>query len=83
MGQLLRDGDPGLYWADVVFENLVVHVRSSIVMIVQDTPKTEPSAKDVPLDTALAESLFKMRLTSTSGLRSGRYIRTVLSKILT
>jgi hypothetical protein len=52
-------------------------------MIAQDTPKIEPSAKDVPPDTALAESLFKMRLTSTSGLRSGHYKRTVLSKILT
>ena len=64
MGKLLRDGDPELDWADMVFENLVVHVRSSVVMMVQSTPQTEASAKDVPLDTALAESLFKMRLTS-------------------
>jgi hypothetical protein len=45
MGQLLRNGDPVLHWADVVFEILVLHVHSSFVMMVQGTPKTEPSAK--------------------------------------
>jgi hypothetical protein len=44
MGQLLRDGDPGLSWADVVFENLVVHVRSFVVMMVQGTPR--PNLRD-------------------------------------
>ena len=58
-GQLI-----GLQWADVDFENLVIHVRRSVVMMVQVTPKTEASAKDVPLDAALAESLLKLRLTS-------------------
>ena len=47
------------------FENLVIHVRRSVVMMVQGTPKTEASAKDVPLDAALAESLLKLRLTSS------------------
>jgi len=32
--------------------------------MVQGAPKTEASAKDVPLDAALAESLLKLRLTS-------------------
>jgi hypothetical protein len=35
---------------DVYFENLVIHVRRSVVMMVQGAPKTEASAKDVPLD---------------------------------
>jgi integrase len=61
----LRRGELiGLQWADVDFENLVIHVRRSVVMMVQGTPKTEASAKDVPLDAALAESLLKLRLTS-------------------
>ena len=54
----------GLQWADVDFENLVIHVRPSVVMMVQGTPKTEASAKDVPLDAALAESLLKLQLTN-------------------
>src|SRR5215831_14143666 len=58
-GQLI-----GLQWADVDFENLVIHFRRSVVMMVQGDPKTEASAKDVPLDAALAESLLKLRLTS-------------------
>jgi len=61
----LRRGELiGLQWADVDFENLVIHVRRSVVMMVQGTPKTEASAKDVPLDAAVVESLLKLRLTS-------------------
>src|SRR5579872_207451 len=53
----LRRGELiGLQWEDVDFENLVIHVRRSVVMMVQGAPKTEASAKDVPLDAALAES---------------------------
>jgi len=59
----LRRGELiGLRWEDVDFENLVIHVRRSVVMMVQGAPKTEASAKDVPLDAALAESLLKLRL---------------------
>ncbi len=49
---------------DMDFENLVIHVRRSVVMMVQGAPKTEAPAKDVPLDAALAESLLKLRLTA-------------------
>jgi integrase len=59
----LRRGELiGLRWQDVDFENLVIHVRRSVVMMVAGTPKTEASAKDVPLDAALAESLLKLKL---------------------
>jgi hypothetical protein len=59
----LRRGELiGLQWEDLDFENLVIHVRRSVVMMVQGAPKTEASAKDVPLDAALAESLLKLRL---------------------
>jgi len=59
----LRRGELiGLQSEDVDFENLVIHVRRSVVMMVQGAPKAEASAKDVPLDAALAESLLKMRL---------------------
>jgi integrase len=59
----LRRGELiGLQWLDVDFENLVIHVRRSVVMMVAGTPKTEASAKDVPLDAALAESLLKLKL---------------------
>jgi integrase len=59
----LRRGELiGSQWGDVDFENLVIHVRRSVVMMVQGAPKTEASAKDVPLDAALAESLLKQRL---------------------
>jgi len=47
---------------DVDFENLVIHVRRSVVMMVPGAPKTEASAKDVPLDVPLAESLLQLRL---------------------
>ena len=46
------------------FEILVIHVRRSVVMMVQGLPKTEASAKDVPLDAALAESLLKLKMSS-------------------
>jgi integrase len=60
----LRRGELiGLQWQDVDFENLVIHVRRSVVMMVAGAPKTEASAKDVPLDAALAESLLKLKLT--------------------
>ncbi len=56
----LRRGELiGLQWEDVDFENFTVHVRRSVVMMVQGNTKTEASAKDVPLDAALAESLLK------------------------
>jgi len=59
----LRRGELiGLQWEDVDFENLSIHVRRSVVMMVQGLPKTEASAKDVPLDAALAESLLKLKL---------------------
>src|SRR6202140_5213397 len=61
----LRRGELiGLQWEDVDFENLVIHVRRSVVMMVQGLPKTEASAKDVPLDSALAESLLKLKMSS-------------------
>jgi integrase len=58
----LRRGELiGLQWQDVDFEDLVIHVRRSVVMMVEGAPKTEASAKDVPLDAALAESLNRFR----------------------
>ena len=58
----LRRGELiGLRWEDVDFENLVLHVRRSIVAMVEGSPKTEASQKDVPLDAQLAESLFAWR----------------------
>jgi integrase len=61
----LRRGELiGLQWQDVDFENLTIHVRRSVVMMVAGLPKTEASAKDVPLDATLAESLLKLRLSS-------------------
>ena len=61
----LRRGELiGLQWQDVDFENLVIHVCRSVVMMVEGTPKTEASAKDVPLDAALAESLLKLKMSS-------------------
>ena len=59
----LRRGELiGLQWEDVDFETLVIHVRRSVVMMVQGSPKTEASAKDIPLDATLAKSLLKLRL---------------------
>jgi len=61
----LRRGELiGLQWRDVDFENLLVHVRRSVVMRVEGVPKTEASAKDLPLDAALAESLLKLKFKS-------------------
>jgi integrase len=61
----LRRGELiGLQWEDVDFENLLVHVRRSVVMMVEGAPKTEASAKDLPLDAALANSLLKLKLSS-------------------
>jgi len=42
-----------------------IPVRCSVVMMVEGAPKTEASAKDVPLDCALAESLKRFREGST------------------
>jgi integrase len=54
----LRRGELiGLRWEDVDFENLVLHVRSSVVAVMEGVPKTESSQKDLPLDAHLAESL--------------------------
>lgn len=54
----LRRGELiGLQWRDVDFENLVLHIRRSVVLMVEGLPKTEASQKDVPLDSQLAESL--------------------------
>jgi integrase len=60
----LRRGELiGLRWVDVVFEQLVFHVRRSVVAMVQGAPKTEASQKYVPLDAQTAESLFAWRET--------------------
>jgi integrase len=46
----LRRGELiGLQWADVDFQNLVLHVRRSVVAMVEGLPKTEASRKEVPL----------------------------------
>ena len=58
----LRRGELiGLRWEDVDFENLVLHVRRSVVAMVEGVFKTESSQKDVPLDAQLAESLSDWR----------------------
>src|SRR6266852_3586114 len=58
----LRRGELiGLRWEDVDFEVLVLHIRRSVVAMVQELPKTEASQTDVPLDAQLAESLFTWR----------------------
>ena len=55
----LRRGELiGLRWEDVDFESLVLHVRRSVVAMVEGGPKTEASQKDVPLDAQLADCLF-------------------------
>jgi len=62
----LRRGELiGLQWQDVDFEKLLIHIRRSIVLIVEGPPKTEASRKDVPLDAALAESLLGLRGSSS------------------
>jgi len=58
----LRRGELiGLRWEDVDFEQLILHVRRSVVAMVEGAPKTEASQKDVPLDAQTAESLFAWR----------------------
>lgn len=58
----LRRGELiGLRWEDVDFEELVLHVRRSVVSMVEGVPKTEASQKDVPLDAQTAESLWAWR----------------------
>jgi len=58
----LRRGELiGLRWLDVDFEQLVLHVRRSVVAMVEGAPKTEASQKDLPLDAQTAESLFAWR----------------------
>jgi integrase len=58
----LRRGELiGLQWQDIDFTNLVIHVRRSVVQMVDGSTKTEASAKDVPLDVELAESLLRFR----------------------
>ena len=55
----LRRGELiGLRWEDVDFEQLILHIRRSVVAMVEGAPKTEASQKDVPLDAQTAESLF-------------------------
>lgn len=48
-------------WEDLDFESLVLHVRRSVVAMVESALKTEASQKDVPLDSRLAESLSQWR----------------------
>jgi integrase len=58
----LRRGELiGLRWQDVDFENLILHVRCSLVVMVEGAPKTEASLKDVPIDAQTAESLWAWR----------------------
>ncbi|HET9307281.1 MAG TPA: tyrosine-type recombinase/integrase [Candidatus Sulfotelmatobacter sp.] len=54
----LRQGEfIGLRWEDVDFKELVLHIRRSVVFMIEGAPKTEASGKDVPLDAQTAESL--------------------------
>jgi integrase len=58
----LRRGEMiGLKWEDVDFKNLILHVRRSVVAMVEGAPKTEASRKEMPLDAQLAESLWSWR----------------------
>lgn len=67
----LRRGELiGLRWQDVDFESLTLHVRRSLVAMVEGAPKTEASLKDVPLDAQTAESLFDWRQHSAHQLPS-------------
>ena len=47
--------------------NLVLHIRRSVVAMVEGAPKTEASLKDVPLDAQTAESLWAWRHLSPYG----------------
>ena len=61
----LRRGELiGLQWQDIDFDNLVIHVQRSVVQMVDGSTKTEASAKDVPRDVELAESLLRFRQSS-------------------
>jgi integrase len=61
----LRRGELiGLQWQDIDFENLVLRVRRSVVQMVNGSTKTEASAKDVPLDSELANALMRLRQAS-------------------
>ena len=61
----LRRGELiGLQWQDIDFQNLVIHVRRSVVQMVNGSTKTEASAKDVPLDSGLAASLMQFKKAS-------------------
>ena len=61
----LRRGELiGLQWRDFDFDKLVIHVQRSVVQMVDGSTKTEASAKDVPLDGELAESLLRFRQSS-------------------
>jgi len=51
----------GLRWEDLDFATLTLHVRRSVVAMVEGKPKTEASRRDVPLDAQLAESLLCWR----------------------
>jgi integrase len=58
----LRRGELiGLRWQDVDFENLILHIRRSLVAMVEGAPKTEASLKDIPMDAQTAESLLAWR----------------------
>ena len=46
------------------FDELVLHVRRSVVAMVEGAPKTEASQKDVPLDAQTAETLWAWKQTS-------------------
>lgn len=61
----LRRGELiGLQWQDIDFQDLVIHVRRSVFLMVHGSTKTEASAKDVPLDAELAKSLKRFRASS-------------------
>jgi integrase len=58
----LRRGELiGLQWRDIDFQSLVIHVRRSVVHMVNGSTKTEASAKDVPLDSELAGLLMEFK----------------------
>ena len=58
----LRRGELiGLRWEDIDYRDHVLHVRRSVVAMVEGVPKTEASQKDVPLDAQLAESLSQWK----------------------
>jgi len=59
VGELL-----GLQWQDVDFENLEIHIRRSVVKQKIGAPKTEASAKPIPLDVELAEVLLNLKQSS-------------------